>query len=318
MGKLASYSKLAYQISKRFVIPQMSRANISITSRCNQKCLTCNIWQLPARSIDRSDYSIMLTANNLMWVTITGGEPSTHPDFEDILRTSFELTPLVQVNTNGILGGKIENAVGAALKGGFDNMMIVSVSIFGDKYHHEGITRIPGSYEHAVATIKRLIKLHDSRLIVGIAHTICKYNTDQVPFIEKLAKSLGVGVSFAFEKYTGYYNNLNSVDGFRPVMPNIKLSMNPLDIFKDIFITHGDRKSGCVAGEYSCWVLPDLNVYPCISAIPNKPAFNLHGSDFKLNNFSDSVLKEVKNCAGCWTACETYQTLVFRPWRVLK
>ena len=318
MSKLVSYSKLALQISKRFVHPQISRANISITSRCNQKCLTCNIWDLPARSIQIEDFFHLINSNNLMWTTLTGGEPSIHPNFEGILKYAFELVPLVQVNTNGVLGSKLEDSIRKALKFQNEHLMIVSVSIFGDKYHHENVTRTPGSYEHAVATIKRLKKLNDNRLIVGIAHTISKYNADQAPAIEKLAENLGVGVSYAFERYTGYYNNLNSVDGFVPIMPNIKLSLNPLDIFKDIFITHGDRKSGCVAGEYSCWVLPDLNVYPCISAIPNKVAFNLHGTEFKLDRFSDAVKQEVKSCAGCWTACETYQTMIFRPWRALK
>jgi MoaA/NifB/PqqE/SkfB family radical SAM enzyme len=317
MGKISSCAKIGYEVSKRFIFPKISRANISITSKCNQKCLTCNIWDTPIRFIDGKEFNYIIASNKLLWVTLTGGEPSTHPEFERIVWNTLEFTPLVQINTNGILGRKIEEAVKFALQGLPKGIIIVSVSIFGDEAHHDMITRIPGSYNHAVATIKRLKGLDNNRLIVGIAHTICQYNTNQIPHVELLAKTLSVGVSYAIERHAGYYHNEEDGDGFKPYLPSAKVSLNPLDIFKNAFIMHGDRKAGCVAGQYSCWVMPDMTVYPCISAIPDKPSFNLKDSGFQFRGFENSR-DYVKHCQGCWTACETYQTILFRPWRILK
>jgi MoaA/NifB/PqqE/SkfB family radical SAM enzyme len=313
-----TYGKLGLEILKRGLKPKISRLNIGVTTRCNQKCLTCNIWQqYPERYVSLEDYFQILTSNKLMWVTLTGGEPSTHPNFEDMLRVSAEFVDLVQLNTNGVLGSRIEKAVLSALKVKMDSLVIVSVSIFGEKHHHEMITRLPGSFDHAVATIKRLKKLNNNRLKIGIANTICEYNANQYPYIESLAESLGVGVSYAIERHSSYYRNETDVNGYKPILPAAKFSFNPLNLFKDIYLLHGDRRSGCVAGEYSCWVMPDMTVYPCISAIPDKPSFNLKDSGFKLKGFENSR-DYVKNCKGCWTACETYQTILFRPWRILK
>ncbi len=317
MGKLTSYAKLGTEIIKRGIKPEMTRANISITSKCNQRCLTCNIWQGDNKAIPVDDYFKVIKNNNLMWVTLTGGEPTLHPFLDQIVSETLKKTPLVQINTNGVLRGQLVNALIHALGVTSSGIVIVSVSLFGDSHHHEMITRTRGSYDRAIETIKHLKSINNNRLIVGIAHTICKYNTNQVPHIERLAKELGVGVSYAIERYSGYYNNLNSVNGFHPVMPNLKFSLNPLDIFKNVFIKHGDHKAGCVAGEYSCWVMPNLNVYPCISSIPDRPAFNLFGSDYNLDRFTSQQRKNISKCVGCWTACESYQTLIFRPWRAL-
>ena len=38
-------SNLTVEVIKRMVRPQISKVNIAVTWKCNQRCKSCNIWQ---------------------------------------------------------------------------------------------------------------------------------------------------------------------------------------------------------------------------------------------------------------------------------
>jgi hypothetical protein len=151
-----------------------------------------------------------------------------------------------------------------------------------------------------------------------LEHMLCSHNVGQALFVRKLAKELGVGLTYVQEQKAGYYNNLDN-DVKEAPLPPMDWSSNPVDLFKNSFLFRAKRNRGikCVAGRYSCTILPNKDVFPCLFAIPNSPAFNLEnrgyilGDGMRYNEF-------VKNCkTRCWTPCESYTTVMFRPWRLL-
>ena len=91
--------------------PTSGKAELHITYRCNLQCVNCN-----RASMLRDEHSLDMTledvaeffrqAEALNWkpdILLIGGEPTLHPQFEDILRMSrqFVKDGLVQVWTNG-------------------------------------------------------------------------------------------------------------------------------------------------------------------------------------------------------------------------
>lgn len=322
MGKVAGLTKFGFEIVKRFPVPQMSHVNILVTDRCNQRCLTCNIWQQngqPKKDITAWDIDQIIAHNNLMWITLTGGEPSLVLDFWKILALCLRYTPLVHLNTNGYETSKIIHAVYNALAQSNNNLLVVNISMFGNQAHHDMITRVKDGYKHVIDTIEGLKGIRSNgRLMIGLAHTICQYNHNQYRYIEDMAKALNIGVTYAWERHTGFFNNEDG-DSPRFNLPKPSFSLNPLNVFKNSFLMNPNRKAGCVAGEYSCWVDSRLNAYPCFWAVPASPSYNITKTHYDLDpHYFRHDKQWIKNCPGCWIACESYEMLMFRPWRVIK
>jgi len=197
--------------------------------------------------------------------------------------------------------------------------MVVNVSLFGNEAYHNMITRVKDSYAHVLATIEGLKGIKsDGRLIIGLAHTICQYNQGQYKFIEDFARRLGVGVTYAWERHHGYFNNSDG-ESLSFELPKPEITLNPLSVFKNSFVLNARKKAGCVAGEYSCWVDSKATVYPCLWSIPDKPSYNLRTFGFKITpRYFQNLKPWIKKCEGCWIACQSYEMLMFRPWRLIK
>lgn len=319
VGKIAGLAQFGLEVGRRFFRPQMSHVNIMVNNRCNQRCLTCNIWESELkRDISRDQVRNILNANDLMWVTLTGGEPSLSPCFSDILAVCLHRTQLVHLNTNGLQSQKIISAVKFALGTTKQSFLLVNLSLFGNRGAHDMITRTKGSYSSVMATLHGLKALENDRLILGFAHTICKYNIGQIPFIEALGKHHRVGVTYAWERHIPFFHNADG-DNFLPEFPKPNLTLNPISLFKNALMMNTRRTAGCVAGEYSCWIGPDLNVYPCFWDVPEKKVFNLAETGYSLDTTRfKPCMTRVKACKGCWIACESYAMLMWRPWRLIK
>ncbi len=80
----------------------------SLTNRCNLDCSYCGLPGLKTEETDLYgdeliSYLDQAIKSGLRIVSITGGEPMLHPDFERFVRHCYENKVLVSVNTNGIL-----------------------------------------------------------------------------------------------------------------------------------------------------------------------------------------------------------------------
>lgn len=311
----------------RWPAPEISKVNFALTMRCNHKCVTCSIWQNNKDNNDEltaGDVGAVLQNNpRIMWASLTGGEPTLANDFEEILFHCVNRLPLTNIITNGQLPERIFDAVVYTMRHTpQSHLLIIHVTLFGEEHNHDEMTGIKGSYDKAVKTILRLkeIKQKD-RLTIGFEHLISHFNPGEYKFVQYKANQMGVGITYTLEQFNNYYGNNGTGEVHKTAytIPRISLSLNPIDQFKNTFLLNGIRKAGCVAGEYSCWVMPDKTVYPCFFSIPNEPCFELGTTNYKLRrHYFDGKRKWINQCRGCWTPCESYTMMAFRPWRIFQ
>ena len=85
------------------------RAQVELTKACNFKCLHC--YQLDTRMYHKrilrhDDWSTLLQTlreKGVIFIRMTGGEPTVHPDFIEIYKTAAKLGMKVELQTNGSL-----------------------------------------------------------------------------------------------------------------------------------------------------------------------------------------------------------------------
>jgi MoaA/NifB/PqqE/SkfB family radical SAM enzyme len=188
----------------------------------------------------------------------------------------------------------------------------VHLSLLGSPEKHDELVGMEGFFKHLDESIQRLKSIKSDRIIIGVEHMVSESNRGQYRWVAGYAHKNRIGVTYTIEQSAGYYQNNNKRIS-KVEYPPITASFSLIDIFKNGYLR--GKRVKCVAGDYSCFIMPDKNVYPCMFAIPQSPAYNLKSSNYHLNTMVGNEF--VKDCGGCWTPCETYSALVFRPWRIL-
>jgi ubiquinone/menaquinone biosynthesis C-methylase UbiE/MoaA/NifB/PqqE/SkfB family radical SAM enzyme len=312
--------KTVGEVLKRITIPTISKATIMLTNRCNYMCLSCNIWcnnKNNIQEITPIELETIISKNNLMWGSFTGGEISLCPELADFITIGAKKLKVLSINTNGSNPQKIEYAIRQGLKQS-NNRIMVSISLEGDKYTHEKFTRIPNSWDRAIETIKRLKLIKTNHLKISIEYLISQYTANGLEYIQQLAKDMGISIVYTREQIADYYGNTkNSIKTLS--YPEYSPKANILDIVSYAYTKKGDNwyKSKCVAGQFSCFITSDCKVYPCLFKYPEYVLCDLRETEYKMNDIYKNSREIVKLCSGCNTPCEQYPTLIYRPWYFL-
>jgi MoaA/NifB/PqqE/SkfB family radical SAM enzyme len=172
----------------------------SLTNRCNLDCDYCG---LPGLKTEKSDlygdeliaYLDMAIKNGLKIVSITGGEPMLHPDFEKFVIHCYENNVLVSVNTNGIL---VKKKIDFLKKYCFQ----VVISIDGTESIHD-FHRGKGSF----ATAKEALEtLQENSIKTHATCVVTNSNYDQLDNLISFAKKNKIKIGLqpvADEKLAG-------------------------------------------------------------------------------------------------------------------
>ena len=318
-------SKLTGEVLMRMFRPQISKANIAVTWKCNQHCKSCNIWQTYQRNAEglqdeftAAEYETFIKNSGLIWVSLTGGEPTLRPDIAEILALSSQYMMKVNITTNGSNPALLENGIRQALNHG-DALITCNLSCGGDEQTHNAFAGKKDSWGSMIESVQRLKLLRNKRFSVKLETIISAENDGEV--VAKLAKKLNVPLTCAIEQEANFYQNTKSVSPDIPrqpiKLPNVSLSPLPKsDELANYFLIREYRrkkKMACVAGQYSVFIDPYLDVYPCIFKYPKNCLGNLRDG-YSLPSMTTSLFSNSCHCA---TPCETQVGLMFRPWRVL-
>lgn len=177
---------------------------IELTKVCNWHCDFCyNVWKIPD-SQGRRSKSIGETSNpnyhinvdllkrvlqeakseSCLRIRYSGGEPTLHPDFEEIIKMTHELGFDVEVFTNGSrVDARMANFLAT------HGVRVVLLSIHGLEATHKDLTKNSQAYMHAINAARRLI---DVGITVVVEALVCEHNESEMPLLAETLSSLGV------------------------------------------------------------------------------------------------------------------------------
>ncbi|HEU5078187.1 MAG TPA: radical SAM protein [Opitutaceae bacterium] len=132
-----------------------------VTKRCHSKCVYCDIWKAKDSpggldgELTLEEIRRVAAANPFFqWIDFTGGEPTDHPNFAEVVQTFAETCKdllLVHFPTNGIATKRIHSVV-TQLKRTIRPRLVVTVSIDGPSELNDRLRGIRNDFSHAVDT----------------------------------------------------------------------------------------------------------------------------------------------------------------------
>ena len=303
-----TYMVDASRIFMRFLKGFRKTAVFAITTRCNCRCMMCDMYKKPPRSISFEDARKVLDflyENKFLIVYFTGGEPTLHPDVTDIVKYANDLGFVTAMTTNGTVSKdtlvKLKEA----------GLYLLSVSF--DHWEPEiceKIRRHKGIKDKQERTI-RLCKEIGLR-----THTLTFLNSyvlrDGVErLIEYVNEKLGVPFGFCYpvktnssfyslgqnlsEEEVSYRNLEKTLRTILKLKKEGKAIANLTTYIEDIIRFHENKPPNfyCKGGEGVFYVDWEGNVYPCF--VKDK-LFNI------LKGEKPRFLKNVR-CNDCFTNC---------------
>lgn len=163
---------------------------IEVTDGCNLRCKHCYRESSPEKTqlLTISELTCILSdlaKIGVRVVELTGGEPTIHPHFYDLITFCNEVFLMVAILTNGMLIDKTATQRLARFK----DKLIVSVSLDSPtKDFHDSFRGVSGSFERARDAIRYL---SDEGIFVRVAMDVTANNRNLIEETLILAKELG-------------------------------------------------------------------------------------------------------------------------------
>ncbi len=131
-------------------------AMLELVDRCNEACVHC--YQVHGQHEEMSTEEVFgvldqLAEMGVLFVTLSGGEPTLRKDFLDIVAYARRRRFAVKVFSNGL---RIDDAMADRLA----DLAVqeVQLSLYAhEAARHDAVTRVPGSWERTVAAARRLL-----------------------------------------------------------------------------------------------------------------------------------------------------------------
>ncbi|GAB6134496.1 radical SAM protein [Thermococcus prieurii] len=247
-----------------YILP--SHVVFELTENCNLNCAHC--YRIKERVPLYMPFEAFkkiidfLSGHLLVGTELTGGEPTLHPDFVEIVRYAAERLELVGVLTNGLyLPPRTIEKLSS-----YTDKLFFSVSLDShDPAFHDEFRGLKGAWKRTVENIKRLT---DAGFNVRIAMTVTPENIEHIEKVAELAVELGAKMftyspMLPFGRADGFtWSNedlwrLSEIDKkvrkrFSKIIPVVQ------------FEEFGKNIENCGAGWRSLTIGPDLSVRMCV------------------------------------------------------
>ncbi len=150
----------------------VTKIELELTEACNLQCKFCYNSCEPTYCEKAYDIIDRLESDGVFELVLTGGEPSNHPNFFNILNYACKHIPRVMVQSNGVNFGTMEN---------FERLIsepvaCVNFSLHGPKSVHERLTQVSGSFDLTVQAIKWCI---GAKIRVASNLVLTAWNSDR-------------------------------------------------------------------------------------------------------------------------------------------
>ena len=168
-------------------------ALFELTFVCNHACsfcYNCPTGQREMNTAEVLDALRKLAEFNILYLTLSGGEPLVRKDFFEIARSARELGFALRIYTNGYL---LDEAMATRSKE-VANPVEMEISIHGAKPEtHDRLTCVPGSFAKICSAVRFL---RAEGIKVNLKCPVTRDNQAEVLDLERLAGELGARMQF--------------------------------------------------------------------------------------------------------------------------
>jgi SynChlorMet cassette radical SAM/SPASM protein ScmF len=198
-------------------VPPLTSLYIYAAGSCNLACRHC--WIVPKFQPDgnggpyvKLEYVEKAIREGkslgLRSVKLTGGEPTLHPQFRQLVDLVNDAGLDLIIETNGTL---VDRELAVFLKSR-QHVEFISVSLDGATAKtHDALRSVPGSFQRAVAGIENLVGVGFRPQVICTLH---KGNVSEAIGVIALAEKLGCGsVKFNNVQQIGRGDNFNVIEG---------------------------------------------------------------------------------------------------------
>jgi radical SAM protein with 4Fe4S-binding SPASM domain len=298
LGDGASEARCTTHLLERLSVPTTFHfsaplmAWLEITRQCNLRCPHCFVEGGTKRASEISTETILALLDEwaemgVFSVVITGGEPTIHPDFVEIVNQAQRLGFVVGIATNGI--AMTERLLSRIPQ----NDVIISLSL--DEIHGQGASHRLSDFDYVT---RRLLEIRDSGFNTSIMTTTTSQNIRELRRIIRWAIENDVSL-----------RSVPCVPMGRAVMhPELVNTPEDVDLAAEFWIEEEkwerikDGRLGlcsgkvfnflltmsfathrCMSGRGICYVNSSGDVYPCSTCSGNKVlcAGNLRMASFR-------------------------------------
>ena len=257
------------------------RASYELNMGCNYDCKHCYLGLKEFAGLDwpaREKILDSMSAAGVLWLQITGGEPTIDRLFPDTYSRAFELGMMIEVLTNG---SRLSNPAILELLTSRPPHR-VTLSIYGaTEASYDGLTQRRGAYK---SFTRGLNAAHGAGIPLDLSVVITKDNAHEVDAMHAMADGLGI-------KYRDYTNMSPTIYGGAQSLPSQSLQ----------HLAAPKAFTGCDAGHTSFHVDPHGKASIC--KIGREPSIALADEGIeglhRLGGIADQLLRRQGGCAGC-------------------
>lgn len=275
-------------------------ALVELTYRCNLDCFFCyNDLGLSGKPMRLPDYERLfddLASLSCLHLTLTGGEPLSHPEFFAIAAKARDLGFATRIKSNG---HAIRGKSARRLKEEIDPF-VVEVSLHGARPEtHDRQTRVPGSFRRLMANLEEMKAIG---LRFRINSTLTRWNESEVEEMFSLAERLEAPLTVDPEvtpRDDGDRTPLEiaaSPDGLRRLHQERARRDSGVLRQGDSDVVSVDSAKHCGAGSSGIAVDPFGNVYPCVQW--RRAVGNLHERSVREIWAGNGKLEEIRRLNG--------------------
>lgn len=199
---------LGEQISGSMGIRRKPRTiQLPITSFCNSRCKTCNVWKIKCGERANIDVDELYSIFNDPYLSkvenvgINGGEPFLHPDIERVICAVCSLPKIKRIYliSNGLATNCILDQLSAIrqITGERGVELFLTISFDGVGSAYSDVRGISDGYEKALRTIQAISEDREAycdKLTLGV--TVSRFNIEHIAEIREEADRLKLPTDF--------------------------------------------------------------------------------------------------------------------------
>ncbi|MBI2058378.1 MAG: radical SAM protein [Nitrospirae bacterium] len=290
-------------------------SQLNVTNACNEKCPMCNLWEEGTRMpLDQVKLCIDRIAEMGSFIlTITGGEPFTHPDIGEIIDYARDKPFFLNLNTNASLPLKVYQ------RADLDKIDLAIVSFHAlDELKLERITGVRGTLARVVDTLRYF--RDETTMRVVLKFVIQRDNRGEVEKVQEFADREGFTVEYHPVMVDGanrpvttdktelllgqeeYMDTLLRIREIKKTGRNFESS-----VYYDFCLKAARRGSwgwGCDAGINYLSVYPDGRFGICKDVYTSAKITDVDFPDrYRSGAFQEEMRALRESCSGCNWSC---------------